>query len=75
MEGNELRVNMGKTKVLTSGLRFDVLQKSAQTQFSVVVVPVGATTNAVVSLAVQNLIPGTVVNGELERPDQLMAGK
>ena len=61
MQGKGLRINMGKTKVLISGMGFGVLQKSskdlfasrvsAQTPFSVVVVPFRSIRNAVVSLA------------------------
>ena len=63
MEAKGLRFNMGKTKVLISGPPLDVLQKSGKdhcgvclkgvgkTPLSVVVVPVGSTRNAVVSLA------------------------
>ena len=52
MEGKRLRVNIGKTKVLISGPGLcRVSQGSRHTPFSVGVVPVGSTRNAVVSLA------------------------
>ena len=41
--------------------------------YSMVVVPVGFTRNAVVSLALWSMIPASGVNGVLDRPDQLMA--
>ena len=63
MEGKGLRVNLGKTKVLISGLGLDAFQKYGKdpcgvclkgvgtNPFSVVVVLVGSTRNTVVSLA------------------------
>ena len=52
MEWKILRVNIGKTKVLISGPGLcRVSQWSRHTPFSVGVVPVGSTRNAVVSLA------------------------
>ena len=77
-----LRVNMGKTKVLISGpgsMCFRSLAKtpvawvsraSAQIPFSGVVVPVGSTRNAVVSLTFWSLMPAAGINVALDKPDQ-----
>ena len=47
-----------------------VSRASAHIPFSVVVVPVGSTRNAMASLAVWSLMPASGVNSALDRPDQ-----
>ena len=81
----DLGSTLEKHKVLISGPVLDGFQKSskdpcasrasAQTPFSVVVVPVGSTRDAVVSLALWSLIPASGVNVVLDRPMRVVDDK
>ena len=84
IDGKGLWVNMGKTKVLISGLGLNVLQKSGKDPCAMCLK--GAGTNSIFcggcsswvhkecsgisSLALWSLIPASAINGVLDRADQ-----